>query len=164
MCFILENFNKTTFVNSTRHKDGNPCSANIFYQNFSFKIRTLKEQPYAILLSMKWPETISRKKDMINGRYILPTSKTIVWKYCLLFFWPRPWHTEVPGPGIEPAPWQRPKPLQWQRWILNLLSHMGTLRNITSFQSKNPFWSFQLNLNIFWSRNHLRQIRQFTEG
>ena len=23
-----------------------------------------------------------------------------------LFFWPHPWHVEVPGPGIEPAPGQ----------------------------------------------------------
>ena len=26
---------------------------------------------------------------------------------CFCFrFWPYPWHVEVPGPGIEPVPWQ----------------------------------------------------------
>ena len=24
------------------------------------------------------------------------------------FFWPHPWHAEVPGPGNEPEPQQRP--------------------------------------------------------
>ena len=41
-------------------------------------------------------------------------------------FWLCPWHIEAPGPGIKPALHQRPKPLQWQCWILNLLCHQGT--------------------------------------
>ena len=32
----------------------------------------------------------------------------------------------VPGPGIEPAPQQRPKPQQWQCWLLKQLSRQGT--------------------------------------
>ena len=28
------------------------------------------------------------------------------------FFWPCPWHVEVPGPGIQHAPQQKPAPLQ----------------------------------------------------
>ena len=43
-----------------------------------------------------------------------------------IFFWPYPQHTEVPMPGIKPTPQQRPKPLQWQCQIHNLLSHKGT--------------------------------------
>ena len=38
-------------------------------------------------------------------------------------FWPRPWHTEVPGPGIKPAPRRWPKPQQWQCRIFNPLHH-----------------------------------------
>ena len=26
------------------------------------------------------------------------------------YFWVCPWHTEVPGPGTEPVPHERPKP------------------------------------------------------
>ena len=44
----------------------------------------------------------------------------------LPYFLPHPWHAEVPRPGIEPAPRQQPKPLQWQCQILNLLCHQGT--------------------------------------
>ena len=43
-----------------------------------------------------------------------------------LGFWLCPWHVEVPGPGIKPAPELWPEPLQWQCWILNPLSHKGT--------------------------------------
>ena len=35
------------------------------------------------------------------------------------FFFPSPQHEVVPGPGIKPLP------QQWQRWILNPLSHHG---------------------------------------
>ena len=41
------------------------------------------------------------------------------------FFWLHPQHGEAPGLGIEPAPRQWPKLLQWQRWILSLLCHEG---------------------------------------
>ena len=37
------------------------------------------------------------------------------------FFWPCPQYAEVSGPGIKP------KPQQGQHWILNTLSHQGTL-------------------------------------
>ena len=33
---------------------------------------------------------------------------------------------EVSGLGIESSPQQRPEPLQWQCWVLNLLCHKGT--------------------------------------
>ena len=41
-----------------------------------------------------------------------------------------PWHVEVPGLGIRLAPQQWPKPLQWERWILNLLCYKGTPEDI----------------------------------
>ena len=34
----------------------------------------------------------------------------------------RPRHAEVPGPGIEPVPQQRPKPQPGQHWLLNRLA------------------------------------------
>ena len=46
--------------------------------------------------------------------------------FCWAIFLPCPWHAEVPGPGIEPMPQWRPKPLQWQHWILNPLHCKGT--------------------------------------
>lgn len=42
------------------------------------------------------------------------------------FFWPRPWHAEVPGPRMKPKPRQWAEPKQWQCQILNLLDHQGT--------------------------------------
>ena len=39
---------------------------------------------------------------------------------CTLSMWKSPW------PGTEPAPKQRPEPLQWQCQILNSLHHRGT--------------------------------------
>lgn len=39
-----------------------------------------------------------------------------------------PMAVDVPGPGIELAPQQQPKPLQWQRPILNTLCHKGAPR------------------------------------
>ena len=35
---------------------------------------------------------------------------------------------KVPGQGIQPLPQQQPKPLQWQRWLLNSLGYQGTPR------------------------------------
>ena len=48
---------------------------------------------------------------------------------CTIWSFPTPylldsWHVEIPGPGIKPMLQQPPKPLQWQHWILNPLSHM----------------------------------------
>ena len=43
-------------------------------------------------------------------------------------FWPHPRYVEVPGPGIESRSQHRPKLLQWQYRILNLLHHMKTPR------------------------------------
>ena len=40
----------------------------------------------------------------------------------------RPRHVDVREPGIKPKPQQQPKPLQWQYWVLNPLSHQGTPR------------------------------------
>ena len=42
------------------------------------------------------------------------------------FFWPHPWHVEVPGPGIKPTPQLQPVPQLHQLWILNPLHHKGT--------------------------------------
>lgn len=36
---------------------------------------------------------------------------------------------EVPGPGMQPNPQQRLGPLQWQHWVLKLLSYQGTPEN-----------------------------------
>lgn len=50
------------------------------------------------------------------------------WKWAwITFFGLCSWHAEVWGPGIKPAPQQQPSKLkQWQRQILNPLSHRGT--------------------------------------
>ena len=37
-----------------------------------------------------------------------------------------PWHLKIPRPRIKLTPQQRPKLLQWQCWILNLLCHKRT--------------------------------------
>ena len=42
---------------------------------------------------------------------------------------------EVPALGIEPVPWQRPEPQQWQHCILNPLCHKGTPRRAKSMES-----------------------------
>ena len=46
----------------------------------------------------------------------------------LLLFWRHLWHAEVPGPELDLVPQQKLKPLQWQCWIFNRLSHKGTPR------------------------------------
>ena len=43
--------------------------------------------------------------------------------FLFLFFWPHPWHVELPRPGMEPSLQQRPKLLQLQCHILNPLHH-----------------------------------------
>ena len=45
---------------------------------------------------------------------------------CCCCFWSHLQHVEVPRSRMEPARWQQPKPLQWQRRILNPLCHKGT--------------------------------------
>ena len=40
-----------------------------------------------------------------------------LWTFCC------PWHVQVPRPGNEPVPQQRPTPQQWQCQILNPLNH-----------------------------------------
>ena len=47
--------------------------------------------------------------------------------FFLSFFWLHLWKAEVLRSGIKPVPQQQLQLLQWQRQILNLLSHMGTL-------------------------------------
>lgn len=46
-------------------------------------------------------------------------------------FWPRPLHVAVPRPGIKAEPQQRPKPIQWQHWILNPMHPKGTPKSPT---------------------------------
>ena len=60
--------------------------------------------------------------------------------FCFVSFWPCPQYAEAPGLGVEPTP------QQWQLWILNLLSHQGTL-NITILGFS---WTF-LNWKIIYS-------------
>ena len=43
-----------------------------------------------------------------------------LWDDSPFFFWPHPWHAQVPRPEIKPPP------QQWQCQVLNLLSHQGT--------------------------------------
>ena len=63
------------------------------------------------------------------------------------FFSPHPWHVEVAGPGIEPAPQQWCELLRWQHWVLNLLSHMATPReNLSSIPS--PSWGPHLRHSL----------------
>ena len=57
----------------------------------------------------------------------------ITFKVIYLFIWLHLWHMEVPGPGIEPMPWQPFQLQQWQCWIVNLLSHQGTLKSYYFF-------------------------------
>ena len=62
-----------------------------------------------------------------------------------LFFWLYPWHTEVPGPGIESKPQLQPIPQRRQCQILNQLcpsrnSCVQILRNLhTIFPAAVPF-------------------------
>ena len=44
----------------------------------------------------------------------------------LFLFWLCSQHVDVPRPGTEPTPQHRPKLLQWQCWIFNLLCHKRT--------------------------------------
>ena len=53
----------------------------------------------------------------------------------LHFFWPRPQHMEVPGPGIEPVP------QQWQCWILSPLRCKRTA----------AFYFFKMNFLFYCS-------------
>ena len=52
--------------------------------------------------------------------------KLLFFRNSFFFLWLCPWHVEVPGPGIETTPQQRPKPLGWQHHILNLPCHKTT--------------------------------------
>ena len=53
--------------------------------------------------------------------------------FCFCFFLLYPQHVEIPRPGIEL------EPLQWQCWILNLLSHQGT--PTSSFHEACSCWA-----------------------
>lgn len=48
-------------------------------------------------------------------------AQSISWHLIYLFHWLHFWHLEVCRPVTEPMPWQRPKLLQRQHQILNLL-------------------------------------------
>ena len=63
------------------------------------------------------------------------------------------WHMEVPGPGIEPAPQQQPKPLQSQCQIFNPLRHRRTPRSCYTlnriFGSLNSDFPFKIISTYF---------------
>ena len=59
-----------------------------------------------------------------------------------LFFWPCLRHMEVPGLGIDPASQQWPEPLQWQRWIFNMLA--------TGNSKMYCFLIVAIILGLFW--------------
>lgn len=74
-------------------------------------------------------------------------------KKSLLFcggVWPHPWHVKVPGLGIKPAPWQQPKWLQWQRWVINLLYHKGTPKVTAFWVLKNISVEEGVSISISW--------------
>ena len=53
--------------------------------------------PWSFYMLRVQPNTLKKKKKK-NG--------------CLYFFWPCPWHVEVPRPGTEPMQQRQPKTLQ----------------------------------------------------
>ena len=65
-------------------------------------------------------------KSSLSWFFTFPLNWTVFCGFCFCFFWllfvfwPQSWHVEVPGPGMEPTPQERPKLLQWQRWNFNL--------------------------------------------
>ena len=52
-----------------------------------------------------------------------------IFLFVCLFWW-HLWHVEVPEPGLEPMPVQRPLPLQWQHQICNPLHHKTTPQEV----------------------------------
>ena len=68
--------------------------------------------------------TILHSHQQWDGRFPFstPSPEFVI---CWHFFWPCPWHVEVPEPGNEPMTQQWPEPLQWQSWIFSLLCHKG---------------------------------------
>ena len=60
-----------------------------------------------------------------NHKFVFYVRESLSVSY-FFFFLPRPWHVEVPGPGIKPLPQQWPKPLQRQCQILDPLSSQDT--------------------------------------
>lgn len=106
---------------------------------------TLNENSFFILIQKINPSTCkecqlfsySCRVNLQNRNicYQLQGCHIHIRKKSLLFcggVWPHPWHVKVPGLGIKPAPWQQPKWLQWQRWVINLLYHKGTPK-VTAF-------------------------------
>ena len=68
-----------------------------------------------------WMVPLSKKQNLVEIVKLLSFDFFIY-----LFILPYPRHVEVLGPGFKLTPQQRPKPLQWQCWILNSLHHKGT--------------------------------------
>ena len=67
----------------------------------------------------------------------------------LFIFWPCPWHTE----GNKSKPQQRPKLLQWQRQIFNLLHHMRAVphKNLyVFFSGLHIYGQYHLSSIHFW--------------
>ena len=56
---------------------------------------------------------------MIHQSHSWVCSSSIFNIYIYIYFWPCPWHAEVPQSSIELSPQQWTKPLQWQCQILN---------------------------------------------
>ena len=66
------------------------------------------------------------------------------------FFWSCSQHVEVPEPGIKHVP------LQWQHWILNLLSHTGTYKFF-----KNLFDSYIITNSCHHNQNFNKDLKHF---
>ena len=69
----------------------------------------------------------------------LNTQSGIELKVIYFFFFPTPTACRSSRPRMEPTPQQQPKSQQWQFWVLNLLSHQGTLW---------PAFFTQLTMNV----------------
>ena len=91
---------------------------------FGFSVRTNTREQQGLAM---W--RIPQEKEAEYAKYIDYSSKErnvdLFGSYPPCFFLVYLWHVEVPEPGIEPVPQQRPEPLQQQCWILNPLHHKG---------------------------------------
>ena len=60
-----------------------------------------------------WTSAVFSKKTHVrNLSWPSMTKNHFILCLVLYFFWPHPWHEEVPGPGIESVPQQQPEPQQ----------------------------------------------------
>ena len=101
-----------------------------------------------LLYFFAWHELLIPPTQNSCKSYHCPSSTTL-WMIFIkkkFFFWPGPWHVEVPRLGTVPEPRQQPEPLQWQGRILNPLHHKRTpgcflFYSFGFFKSWTSVWS-----------------------